>query len=91
MQKTEGSTNINNNGYEELFMTWENMYDIILNKKAEIKTTCTNWFQFCKNNVCQGAYAPEIEQSLLGGWVMDDVFILYLCFLLVCFLKPFSL
>lgn len=34
--------NNNNNGYEDIFMTWENIYDIIVNKKAKIKIIYTS-------------------------------------------------
>ena len=58
--------NNNNNGYEDIFMTWENIYDIIVNKKAEIKITYTSCLQLCKTMHVRASKCTELLTEPLG-------------------------
>lgn len=45
------STNINNNDYEDIFMAWKNIYDIMLNKRQKSKLDIQLGFNFIKQGV----------------------------------------
>lgn len=69
---------MNNNGYEDLFMTRENTYDIILNKKTEIKTIYASGFQLCKTMRVRGGKCTKLFTDLLGGWMMGACYSLFM-------------
>lgn len=76
---TECSKNINNNVYENIFMTWKNIYDIILNKKEEIKIMYTSWFQLCKTMLVRGGKCTKLLTAPLGrldgGWLLFFIYV----------------
>lgn len=67
---TKCSINVNNNSYEEIFMTQKSVCDTILNKKAEIKVMYASWGQLCKTVCVRGSKCTQLLTVPL--WKLDD-------------------